>query len=251
MDELASMLNNPICIFDVSGQLDAFVKFFITVGFSPFDFSFDITIVEVTLLNMQDITDSICNHPPPPHLAQEDDASGTLILKIGPNTPGRNVADGAGGRELQDSEKVVVRQLDNNPGDGHKFSVTAFGLTQEYPEEGHPLIKRIFADGGTKKDNITMQPGVVSTNGTAGAIDSQPIDVSVPVEICGGADKDVIQGGTAGDILVGDGPDAAPGAIHCPTPATENATHRRPRLDRRQRRRRHDLRRRRRRHARR
>ena len=71
MDELASMLNNPICIFDVSGQLDAFVKFFITVGFSPFDFSFDITIVEVTLLNMQDITDPICNHPPPPHLAQE------------------------------------------------------------------------------------------------------------------------------------------------------------------------------------
>ena len=223
MDELASMLNNPICIFDVSGQLDAFVKFFVTVGFSPFDFSFDITIVEVTLLNMQDITDPICNHPPPPHLAQEDDASGTLILKIGPNTPGRNVADGAGGRELQDSEKVVVRQLDNNPGDGHKFSVTAFGLTQEYPEEGHPLIKRIFADGGTKKDNITMQPGVVSTNGTDGAIDSQPIDVSVPVEICGGADKDVIQGGTANDILVGDGPDAAPGAIHCPTPTTESA----------------------------
>ena len=224
MDELASMLNNPICIFDVSGQLDAFVKFFITVGFSPFDFSFDITIVEVTLLNMQDITDPICNHPPPPHLAQEDDASGTLILKIGPNTPGRNVADGAGGRELQDSEKVVVRQLDNNPGDGHKFSVTAFGLTQEYPEEGHPLIKRIFADGGTKKDNITMQPGVVSTNGAAGAIDSTPIDVSVPVEICGGADKDVIQGGTANDILVGDGPDAAPGAIHCPSPTVENAT---------------------------
>ena len=151
MDELASMLNNPICIFDVSGQLDAFVKFFITVGFSPFDFSFDITIVEVTLLNMQDITDPICNHPPPPHLAQEDDAAGTLILKIGPNTPGRNVADGAGGRELQDNEKVVVRQLDNNAGDGHKFSVTAFGLTQEYPEEGHPLIKRIMADGGTKQ----------------------------------------------------------------------------------------------------
>ena len=117
MDELASMLNNPICIFDVSGQLDAFVKFFITVGISPFDFSFDITIVEVTLLNMKDITDPICNHPPPPHLAQEDDASGTLILKIGPNTPGRNVADGGPvGASCRTSEKIVVRQLDNNAG---------------------------------------------------------------------------------------------------------------------------------------
>ena len=224
MDELASMLNNPICIFDVSGQLDAFVKFFITVGISPFDFSFDITIVEVTLLNMKDITDPICNHPPPPHLAEENDASGTLILKIGPNTPGRNIADGGTGGELQTNEKIVVRQLDNNAGDGHKFSVTAFGLTQEYPEEGHPLIKRIMADGGGGKDNITMQPGVAGSVNPDGSLGAQTFDVSVPTEICGGADKDVIQGGVAADTLIGDSPDAAAHAIHCGSPTTEAGT---------------------------
>ncbi|MEN3272149.1 MAG: hypothetical protein V7636_910, partial [Actinomycetota bacterium] len=219
MDELASMLNNPICIFDVDGKLDVFVKFFITVGISPFDFSFDITLVDVTLLDMKDITDPICNHPPPPHLAEQSGT--TLILKIGPNTPGRNVADGAGGRELQESEKVVVRQLDSNPGAGHKFSVTAFGLTQEYPEDGHPLIQKVFADGGSKKDTITMQPGVAAQNAPDDKITTQTFDVTVPVEICGGADHDVIQGGDGNDILVGDGPDAAPHATSCPSPATE------------------------------
>ncbi len=222
MDELASMLNNPICIFDVSGQLDAFVKFFITVGISPFDFSFSITIVEVTLLNMKDITDPICNHPPPPHLAEENDASGTLILKIGPNTPGRNIADGGSGGELQTNEKIVVRQLDNNAGDGHKFSVTAFGLTQEYPEQGHPLIKRIMADGGGGKDNITMQPGVAGSVNPDGSLGSQTFDVSVPTEICGGADQDVIQGGVNADLLIGDSPDAAAHAIHCGSPTGDS-----------------------------
>ena len=223
MDEIASMLNNPICIFDVSGELDAFVKFFLDVGISPFDASFEITIIDVTLLNMKDITGPICDNPPPPHLAQEDDASQTLILKIGPNTPGRNVADGTVG-DLQTNEKVVVRQLDNNPGDAHSFSVTAFGLTQNYPEKGHPLIKRIFADGGVGKDNISMQPGVSAQNTSGGGISTQTYDVNVPVELCGGAGQDTIQGGDNSDIIVGDGPDAAPGAIHCPSPASEAGT---------------------------
>ncbi|MCW2965427.1 MAG: hypothetical protein JWO17_2679 [Actinomycetia bacterium] len=218
MDEIATELNNPICIFDVSGKLDAFVKFFINVGFSPFDVSFDITLVDVTLLDMKDITDPICNHPPPPHLAQEDDASGTLILKIGPNTPGRNLAEDV------KNEKIIVRQLDNNPGDGHKFSVTAFGLTQDYPEEGHPLIKRIFANGGDGQDTITMQPGVESQNTVAGGISTQTFDVTVPTELCGGSEHDVIEGGAGNDVIVGDGPDVGAGGIHCPSTTAETTS---------------------------
>jgi Ca2+-binding RTX toxin-like protein len=211
IDEVAKMLNNPICIFDVDGALDAFVKFFVTVGISPFDASFTITLVEVRLLDMKAITDPICEHPPPPHLAVEDDGSKTLILKIGPNTPGRNVADGGPGGDLETDEKVVVRQLDNGPGPGHRFSVTAFGITQEYPEKGHPPIERIFADGGEGKDSILMDKGVSSTNTAAtsdkpaGGIDSESFPVTVPVELCGGGDVDKIQGGDAVDKLVGDG----------------------------------------------
>jgi Ca2+-binding RTX toxin-like protein len=224
MDEIASMLNNPICIFDVSGELDAFVKFFLDIGISPFDVSFEITLVQVQLLNMTDITDSICNHPPPPHLAQEDNASGTLILKMGPNTPGRNIADGGPGGDLQTNEKFIVRQLDNNPGDAHSFSVTAFGLTQNYPEAGQPLIKRIFASGGNGNDTITMQPGVSAQNTSGGGVSTQAYDVTVPVELCGGSGNDVIEGGDNSDVIVGDGPDAAPGAIHCPSPSGEAGT---------------------------
>jgi Ca2+-binding RTX toxin-like protein len=200
IDEIASMLNNPICIFDVDGALDAFVKFFVTVGISPFDFSFDITLVEVRLLDMKAITDPICEHPPPPHLATEDDASKTLRLNIGPFAGDRDVA------EDEHDEKVVVRQLDNGPGPGHRFSVSGFGIVQEYPEQGHPLIERIFADGGDGKDSILMDEGVANTNTSGGGVDnSQTFPMTVPVEACGGSDVDKIQGGDVADFLVGDG----------------------------------------------
>jgi len=46
---LATALNNPICLFNVGGELDVFLKVFITIGFSPFDVSFDFTLVNVKL----------------------------------------------------------------------------------------------------------------------------------------------------------------------------------------------------------
>ncbi|HEY3183270.1 MAG TPA: hypothetical protein VGJ77_10570 [Gaiellaceae bacterium] len=216
IDEIIKAMSNPLCLFDVSGALDAYVKFFVEIGFSPFSVEFEITLVQIRLLDMQGLEKELCD-PKPPHLAQQSGT--TLVLKIGPHTPGRNVD------EDKPKEKIVVRQIPPRDGDpsgpGHRFSVTGFGITQEYPEEGHPLVEKIFADGGSDNDQILMQTGVQASKGAApsgntpGQVNTTFLPVDVPVELCGGDGNDKIVGGTHGDHLVGDGHEG--GGFTCTT----------------------------------
>jgi Ca2+-binding RTX toxin-like protein len=212
IDEIVKSMSNPLCLFDVDGALDAFVKFFVTIGIDPFSVDFDITLVQVRLLDMRGLEKELCD-PKPPHLAEQ--SATTLVLKVGPNTPGRNVD------EDKPAEKIVVRQLPPKDGDptgpGHRFSVTGFGITQEYPEAGQPLIEKIFADGGSDNDQILMQTGVEASKGAEpnpaeskpGQVDTEFLPVDVPVELCGGGGDDKLVGGTKADHLVGDGAQAA------------------------------------------
>ena len=60
---LQAALNNPICLFVVSGRVYVFLKLFVKIGFGPFSVSFDFTIVDVTLLDFSVKPD--CTPPPP------------------------------------------------------------------------------------------------------------------------------------------------------------------------------------------
>jgi len=77
---LAVALNNPLCLFSVSGRIYVFLKLYITIGFSPFSVSFSFTIVDVTLLDFSVAPDC---QPPPPKLGGLSSDGKTLVVYAG------------------------------------------------------------------------------------------------------------------------------------------------------------------------
>ncbi len=57
LDEVASFLfGNPICLFDVSGKLEAFIRIFVEIDLFLFSARFEFTVVNITLLELDNIT---------------------------------------------------------------------------------------------------------------------------------------------------------------------------------------------------
>src|SRR5690606_26356900 len=116
---------NPICLFDVSGRLEAFIRIFVTIDLFLFSTTFKQTIVNLVLLELEDITAELCR-PAPPVLGEG--TGGTLVLNMGERAHLR-------GYDVDNKdEKFLVRQLSGGAegAEGVKVSVTAFGLVQEY-----------------------------------------------------------------------------------------------------------------------
>lgn len=195
IDEILSRIHNPICLFDVSGKLEAFIRAFVKIGFGPFSKKFSFTIVKITLVDLKNLT-AFCFEPPKPVLAQID--GNVLRINAGPFADQRNI------NEDEEKEKFVVRQL---RADGKKFSVSAFGYYQEFPEKGiadDPLT--VFADMGTKNDSITLGPGPKGSNqGENGEVSDAPVPFTQSAIICGGPGNDKIFGADGSDQLQGDG----------------------------------------------
>ena len=59
----AAVANNPICLFNVGGELSLYIKIFVVIGFSPFSVSFDFTLVNIKLLDFSFKPN--CTPPPP------------------------------------------------------------------------------------------------------------------------------------------------------------------------------------------
>ena len=59
----AAVANNPICLFNVGGELSLYIKVFVVIGFSPFSVSFDFTLVNIKLLDFSFKPN--CTPPPP------------------------------------------------------------------------------------------------------------------------------------------------------------------------------------------
>ena len=67
IEEIFNKLQNPICLFDVSGKLEAFIKAFVELNLFITSLRFDFTILELELLNFS----GTCE-PPKPVLAEHD-----------------------------------------------------------------------------------------------------------------------------------------------------------------------------------
>ena len=58
-----AVANNPICLFNVGGELSLYIKVFVMIGFSPFSVGFDFTLVNIKLLDFSFKPN--CTPPPP------------------------------------------------------------------------------------------------------------------------------------------------------------------------------------------
>ncbi len=111
---LQAALNNPICLFVVSGRVYVFLKLFVKIGFGPFSVSFDFTIVDVTLLDFSAQPD--CK-PPPPKLGGLSNDGKTLIIYAA--ALGHTAQRGHSSYESDNEEKDTVKITSL-----HDFSVT-------------------------------------------------------------------------------------------------------------------------------
>lgn len=189
IEEIFNKMSNPICLFDVSGKLEAYLKAFVEINYFVGSKKWDWTILEITLLEFS----GACE-PPKPVLASQ--SGGTLTLNMGSETRrnARKVNTGA------TDEKFVVR-----PVGGGRYSVEAFGVYQVYgpnaPFEG-ASVNRVVADGEGGNDTVLLEQGTNETN--ADPATNQVLFTAVG-DIDGGGENDVISGGTAGDDLDGGG----------------------------------------------
>ncbi|MDQ1695477.1 MAG: hypothetical protein QOJ03_830, partial [Frankiaceae bacterium] len=148
---LAAALSNPICLFNVGGELSIFIKVYITIGFSPFDVSFDFTLVNIKLLDFSISPDC---EPDPPKLAAETPGKVLYLFagKLG-NDPRGDSAWWAHKDGKDSDETWVVHQQD---GDG-TFMVKALGFEQVFPADVQSIVLDARGYGG--KLNVLFQPG--------------------------------------------------------------------------------------------
>ena len=152
IEEIFNKLQNPICLFEVSGKLEAFIKAFVELNLFITSIRFEFTLLELTLLDFS----GKCT-PPKPQLAALG-GDGVLTLNIGNRSNLRNLDP-----DNRD-EAMTVR-----PAGGGKYSVTGFGLTQTYGPGGQfsgPAVTKVVGNGGRDgtaeqdgSDKLLMLPG--------------------------------------------------------------------------------------------
>ena len=195
IEEIFNKLQNPICLFEISGKLEAFIKAFVEINLFVTSIRFSFTLLELELLNFSGKCD-----PPKPVLASQ--SGGTLTLNIGPLAGNRNVSPAVV------DEEVTVRPVDNEG----TFSVSAFGVYQTFGPNGEfqndTPITKVVGDGAAGKDKLQMLPGADQEAETPNpdsnnAVDPASIAFNAALDLKGGADNDIIQGGEKNDTLKG------------------------------------------------
>ncbi|MEU9688884.1 calcium-binding protein [Amycolatopsis japonica] len=145
---LQTALNNPICLFTVSGRLYVFLKLYVTVGFGPFSVSFSFTIVDVTLL---DFTATPNCTPPPPKLGGLSGDGKTLVVYAA--ALGHTAQRGGGAGDPYESDKqekdtVKITSLHDyaNPANPAftGVAVDMLGIRREFRNAN---IERVVVDG--------------------------------------------------------------------------------------------------------
>lgn len=141
-------LNNPICLFSVSGRIYVFLKLYVTIGVGPFSVSFDFTIVDVTLLDFSATPN--CT-PPPPKLGGLSKDGTTLVVYAGalalsshPDLRGNSAYNS------DDVEKDTVKITslhDYTDPANPAFSGVAVDMLGIRREFTNPKIQRVIVDG--------------------------------------------------------------------------------------------------------
>jgi Ca2+-binding RTX toxin-like protein len=184
-----AVATNPICLFNVGGQLSLYVKVFVVIGFSPFAVDFDFTLVNIKLLDFNLKPD--CT-PPPPKLGG---TVGTTLYvfagKHGETGPRGDKAWASGGKE----ETWVVRQVpgytdEDGPHDP-AVEVRGLGLTESFADTSEAPIDTVVVDGRGYDGALTVS----FTGGSAPSVDAKPGAFTKTAVVFTGKGADVIRTG--------------------------------------------------------
>ena len=206
---LTAALNNPICLFNVGGELSLFIKVFITLGISPFSVSFDFTLVDVKLLDFSFKPD--CT-PPPPHLGGV--SGGVLYLYAGKfggkdyRAPGYS-GDYPFANDGTKDEAWVIRQVPakaavpdpdgagpkvGQDAEPAKVTVTALGISEDFDDTGGAITTVVLDGRGTS--------GALSVTFNGG---DKTTPFSKKVVVATGSGKDTVRSGIGQAIIDGGG----------------------------------------------
>jgi Ca2+-binding RTX toxin-like protein len=230
---LAAAVQNPICLFNVGGELSLFIKVFITIGFSPFDVSFDFTLIDIKLLDFS--IKPNCT-PPPPKLGgvTSDNVLYLFAGKLGDDPRG----DSLWFAHNNTDETWVIHQQDDG-----SYAVKALGYQQVFPNtvqaivldaagyqgklnvlfQGHqdaqkqdvPFGAKVYVIGGDSDDTIKTADSRTVIDGRGGADtistgdrphpETGAIDPNRSVQVAGDGGNDHITVGNEKDTVAGDG----------------------------------------------
>ncbi|MBO9522222.1 MAG: hypothetical protein J7518_11850 [Nocardioidaceae bacterium] len=202
----AAVANNPICLFNVGGELSLYIKVFVTIGFSPFSVSFDFTLVNIKLLDFN--LKPNCT-PPPPRLAGTKD--GVLYVFAGRFGGGGPRGDSLWAANNK-NETWVVRQVpaytDEDGAHAATVDVRGLGITESFPDTEASPITTVVLDGRGYTGNLT----ITFTGGSAPVKDAKPVAFTKKSVVFTGDGDDIIRTGE-GDSWV----DAGGGADNVTT----------------------------------
>lgn len=185
-----AVANNPICLFNVGGELSLYIKVFVEIGISPFSVSFDFTLVNIKLLDFN--LKPNCTPPPPRLGGTKDKVLYVFAGKFGGGGPRGDPAWDANGKD----ETWVVRQVPgftDDDGDVHEpaVEVRGLGLTESFPDPASTGISTVVFDGRGYPGNLTVS----FTGGSAPLKDAAPSPFTKKAVVFTGAGDDVIRTG--------------------------------------------------------
>jgi Ca2+-binding RTX toxin-like protein len=147
-------LNNPICLFSVSGRIYVFLKLFVKIGFGPFSVSFSFTIVDVTIL---DFTVTPNCDPPPPKLGGLGDGGKTLVVYAGSLGGTGYRGDPAWNSADESKETIKITSLHDYDSSGNAtfkgVAVEMLGIRNEFL---NPNIETVVVDGHSYDKPMTV-----------------------------------------------------------------------------------------------
>jgi Ca2+-binding RTX toxin-like protein len=203
--DIGQRLANPICLFKITGSLDAFIRAFVEFDFFIGSVRADWTILTLHLLDFSQSCEDA--NPPPPEPANFDPGTGHLTLNIGQHSGDRhyqsNVTDEvATVKPVSDGGESAPQTVNGQTfAVANAYSVTVLGVTKVYGDATHPVTK-VIADGDDGNDKIQMADGAdVQCDGC----EQHPLTLrfTAPVLAYGGTGDDTIVGGWGNDHLFG------------------------------------------------
>ncbi|MCX6399965.1 MAG: calcium-binding protein [Propionibacteriales bacterium] len=189
----AAAAKNPICLFNVGGELSLYIKIFVEIGISPFSVSFDFTLVNIKLLDFN--LKPNCTPPPPRLGGTSGDTLYVFAGKFGGDATSHPRGDPLWDAEGKD-ETWVVRQVPGyteEDGEVHKpaVEIRGLGLTESFPDEGGNTIKNVVLDGRGYAGALTIS----FTGGSAPVKDAITYPFDKNAYVFTGAGDDVIRTG--------------------------------------------------------